>query len=77
MSKYENLQMKSIFVLGLVVVFMFLGFFMYRWLQNVIQPKRSFSRLIFYFVAVLVSVFILSFIMVFVISKIYPDELMK
>jgi len=64
--------MKSIIVLSLIAAFMVIGYLMYRWLQQLIQPRRSFSRLIFYFLAVLASVFILSFLMVFVISKLYP-----
>jgi len=69
--------MKSIIVLSIIVVAMFIGFLTYRWLQRLIQPRKSFSRLLFYFIAVLISVFVLSFLMVFAISKLYPNELMK
>lgn len=69
--------MKSIIVLSLVVAFMFIGYFLNSWLQYIIQPRQSFGRLFFYFLAVLFSVFVLSFLMVFLISKLYPGELMK
>ena len=69
--------MKSIIVLSLVVAFMFSGYFLNMWLQHVIQPRRSFGRLLVYFLMVLISVFVLSFLMVFIISKLYPGELRK
>ena len=69
--------MKSAIVLLLIIVFMFLGYFLNSWLQKIIKPKQSLGRLFFYFLAVLISVFIVSFFMVFVIGKLYPTELIK
>lgn len=69
--------MKSAVVLLLIVAFMALAFLLNKWLQKIIQPAGSFRRLILYFLAVLVSVFIVSFLMVFVITKLYPGELIK
>ena len=56
---------------------MFIGYLLNKWFQYAIKPRQSFGRLLFYFLAVLFSVFVLSFLMVLVISKIYPNELMK
>jgi len=61
--------MKSAIVLLLVIAFMTFGFFLNSWLQKIIKPKQSPGRLIFYFLAVLITVFVLSFLMVFVIGK--------
>jgi len=69
--------MKSVIVISLILAFMVLSFFLNQWLQKIIKPKQSFGRLLFYFLAVLISVFILSFFMVYVIGKLYPAELIK
>ncbi|HMK20071.1 MAG TPA: hypothetical protein VK492_17845 [Chitinophagaceae bacterium] len=69
--------MKSAIVLLLIVAFMVLSYFLNQWLQKIIRPKQSLGRLLFYFLAVLISVFAISFFMVFVIGKLYPTELIK
>jgi len=69
--------MKSAIVLLLIVAFMGLSYFFNQWLQKIIKPKQSLGRLLFYFLTVLISVFVLSFFMVFVIGKLYPAELIK
>ena len=69
--------MKSATVLLLIIGFMILGYFLNSWLQKIIKPKQSLGRLVFYFLAVLITVFVLSFLMVFVIGKLYPAELIK
>jgi len=69
--------MKSAIVLLLIAAFMIFAYFLNKWLQKIIHPGGSFRRLMLYFLAVLVSVFILSFLMVFVITKLYPGELIK
>jgi len=69
--------MKSATVFLLIIGFMFLGYFLNSWLKRIIKPKQSLGRLLFYFLAVLISVFIVSFFMVFVIGKLYPAELIK
>lgn len=69
--------MKSIIVLSIIVVFIIIAFFLNKWLQKIIKPREGFGRLLFYFFSVMVLVFILSFFMVYVIIKLYPDELIK
>ena len=69
--------MKSAIVLLLIIGFMILGYLLNSWLQKIIKPKQSLGRLVFYFLAVLIAVFVLSFLMVFVIGKLYPAELIK
>jgi hypothetical protein len=56
---------------------MIAGYFINVLLQKIIKPKGSLARMFAYFFFVLVSVFVLSFLMVLVILKIYPGELMK
>ncbi|HJS55788.1 MAG TPA: hypothetical protein VJ765_14640 [Chitinophagaceae bacterium] len=69
--------MKSIIVLSLIAAFMVMAYFLNKWLQTIIQPRQSFGRLFFYFFSILISVFLLSFLMVLVITRLYPDELIK
>ena len=69
--------MKSFIVISLIVVFMAIAFLLNRWIQHIIKPRQSGGRLLFYFLSVLVSVFLLSFLMVSVITKLYPGELIK
>jgi len=69
--------MKSAIIFLLIIGFMFLGYFMNSWLLKIIKPKHSLGRLLFYFLAVLFAVFVVSFFMVFVIGRLYPAELIK
>jgi len=69
--------MKSFTILSLIVAFLVIAFFLNKWFQILIKPRQSFGRLLFYFLSVLFSIFVLSFLMVFVIAKLYPDELIK
>ncbi|HET6766030.1 MAG TPA: hypothetical protein VFH08_01480 [Chitinophagaceae bacterium] len=69
--------MKSIIVLSIIVVFIIIAFFLNHWLQKIVKPREGFGRLFFYFFSVMALVFILSFLMVFIIIKLYPDELIK
>jgi hypothetical protein len=69
--------MKSIIVLSIIVGFIIIAFFLNKWLQNILKPREGFIRLLLYFFSVMVLVFILSFVMVFIITKLYPDELIK
>jgi hypothetical protein len=56
---------------------MVIGYLINKWLQQLVLPRQSLGRLFLYFLTVLISVFILSFLMVFVIGKLYPNELIK
>ena len=49
--------MKSMIVLSLIIAFMFIGYLVNGWLQQLIHPRQSFGRLSLYFLTVLVFVF--------------------
>jgi len=68
--------MKTTIVVSLIVVFMIASYFLNQWLQAVIKPRQSLSKLALYMFTVLVMVFVLSFLMVLIITWLYPDELM-
>jgi hypothetical protein len=69
--------MKSIVVLFLIVIFMVIGFLLNYRIQKAIRPRQSSGRLFLYFFSVMILVFVLSFLMVFMIAKLYPRELIK
>jgi len=69
--------MKSAIVLLLIICFMIFSYVLNSWLQKIIKPKQSLGRLLFYFSAVLIAVFVISFFMVYIIGKLYPAELIK
>lgn len=43
-----------------------------RWLQKIIQPRRSFLQLMLYFIVCLALVFIYTFLVVTLIFKLFP-----
>jgi len=69
--------MRFVVLFLLIIAFMFLGYFLNGWLLKIVKPKQSLGRLLFYFLAVLIAVFAVSFFMVFVIGELYPVELIK
>jgi hypothetical protein len=68
--------MKTAIVVSLIVVFIIASYFLNQWLQVVIKPRQSLSKLALYMFTVLVMVFVFSFLMVLIITWLYPDELM-
>jgi hypothetical protein len=54
---------------------MIASYFLNQWLQAILKPRQSLSKLALYMFAVLVMVFMLSFLMVLIITWLYPDEL--
>lgn len=69
--------MKSFIVLSVIVLFMIIGWLFNNQLKKRVKPHTSFTRLVFYFATVLLFIFLLSFLMVLAITKLYPGELMK
>jgi len=67
--------MRTGIVLSLIVGFMIAAYFMNKWLQKIIKPRQSLGQLALYMFAVLLMVFLLSFLMVLMITWLYPDEL--
>jgi hypothetical protein len=46
--------------------------YMNQWLQRVIQPRRSFIQLMLYVLASLVLVFVYTFLLVWIITYLFP-----
>jgi hypothetical protein len=62
----------------LILVFILLSllpvYYVNKWLQKVIQPRRSFGHFMLYLVACLVLVFAYTFLVVAIISWVFPPE---
>lgn len=48
------------------------AWYLNRWLQKIIQPKKSFVHFLFYMLAVFVFLFVYTFLVTFIIFKLFP-----
>lgn len=71
------MKIQSVVVIFIIVVFLFGGFFLSKYFQKIIRPRKSFKRLLVYLLCCLVLIFALSFIMVLIITRLFPNELIK
>jgi len=69
--------MQKIFVFLIILVFLFLAYFLNIRLQKIIAPRKSFGRLMLYFLLTVGLILALTILMVFIIGKLYPHEIMK
>jgi hypothetical protein len=69
--------MQKAIVLFLIVSFLALMFWLNNFLQQKIQPRQSGKRLLLYFMVMLFSISMITFLMVLVIGKLYPSEIIK
>lgn len=71
------MKFQTVIVLLIICAFFAITFLGNNFLKAKLHPKRSFKRLIIYFIACLVLIFILVFLLTFVIGLLYPDEIRK
>jgi hypothetical protein len=71
------MSIRSVVVLSIILLFLFTGFFLSKYFQKIIQPRQSSKRLLIYLLSCLLLIFALSFVMVFIIARLFPDELIK
>jgi len=69
--------MKSFVVLSLILVFALTGYFADMLVKRIFRPRKHFLGFLGYVLMMLILVFILTFLMVLLIGRMYPDELMK
>jgi hypothetical protein len=69
--------MRQITVITILIVFLLLAYFLNGHIQKLLNPRKSFGRLMLYFLATIVMIAGLSFVMVFIIGKLFPQEIMK
>ncbi len=69
--------MKPVIIFSIIIAALAAAYFVTKWLQTVINPRQSLQKLLLYLLSVLAVIFIVSFIMVFIIGRIYPAELVR
>jgi uncharacterized membrane protein YidH (DUF202 family) len=69
--------MRSGSTILIIAVFLLLAFVANHYLQKAIRPRESFSRLAIYFISVLLLIFSLSFLMILLIARLFPGEMIK
>src|SRR5258706_4404069 len=72
---YEITKMKwkAIVILLIIIVAIIPFYSLNKYLQKLIQPRQSMSRLGFYMLSALVIIFIYTFLLVFAIKKLFPE----
>jgi hypothetical protein len=66
------MKWKAIIILLIIIASLFPVYFANKYLQKAIAPRRSLVRLFFYLLSGLVLVFGYTFLVVFVIKKLFP-----
>ena len=64
--------MKRVGVLLVIMLSLVPAFYLNRWLQKIIQPRKSFLRLLLYILTAFVLVFLYTFVIVWCIAKLFP-----
>jgi hypothetical protein len=64
--------MKRVGVLLVIMLSLVPAFYLNRWLQQIIQPRKSFVRLLLYILTAFVLVFLYTFVIVWCIAKLFP-----
>ena len=67
MSRIERL-----FILAFILLSLIPAYYINRWLQKVLQPRRSLAHFLLYLLAALALVFLYTFLLVTIISFMFP-----
>jgi hypothetical protein len=66
------MKLQRLLVVLLILLSLIPIAYMNQWLQRVIQPRRSFIQLMLYVLASLILVFVYSFLLVWIITYLFP-----
>ena len=66
------MKWKAIIILFIILVSLFPVYLLNKYFQKIIQPRKSFGRLMLYLFSGFALVFIYTFLIVVVIKKIFP-----
>jgi len=64
--------LKALVILAIIICSLLPVYLLNKYLQKIIMPRESMARLFSYIVAGFVLVFIYSFLLVFIIKKLFP-----
>lgn len=71
------MKLQSVIVLLLIAVFLAMAFFLCRYFQKLFRPRESLSQLLLYILSCLLLIFGLTYLMVLLITQLFPKELIK
>ena len=66
------MKLKALAILAIILVSLFPVYLLYKYMQRIIRPKESAGRLFLYLFAGFALVFVYTFLVVFIIKKIFP-----
>jgi hypothetical protein len=66
------MKLKALAILAIIICSFLPVYLFYKYLQKTIRPRESMTRLFLYITAGFVLVFVYTFLLVFVIKKIFP-----
>ncbi len=66
------MKLKALAILAIIIFSLIPLYLLYKYLQKKTRPKESMSRLLLYLFAGFALVFIYTFLIVFIIKKIFP-----
>lgn len=69
--------MKKIVVFAIIIAVLIVAYFLNNYFQKKIKPRESFARMMLYFLITIIMILGLMFLMVFIIGRLYPKEIMK
>jgi len=64
--------MERLLILLCILISLLPVFYLNTWLQNLILPRKSFGRLILYFLVMVELIFIYTYLLVLFIAKMFP-----
>lgn len=64
--------MEKLLILFCILISLVPVFYLNKWFQNLIVPSKSFGRLILYFLVMLELIFMYTYILVLLITKLFP-----
>jgi len=64
--------MEAILILVFILLSLVPVFYINRWLQNLVLPRKSMARLVLYFLVVLELIFLYTYLLVWVIANLFP-----
>ncbi|WP_148661147.1 hypothetical protein [Flavisolibacter tropicus] len=65
--------MKRLLILVIILLALIPAFYVNRWLQQIIQPRRSFVQLMLYILTCFAFVFVYTFLLVWIITQVFPQ----
>jgi hypothetical protein len=67
------MRLQRLLILLLILASLIPAYYINLQLQRLIQPRRSFGQLILYFIACLVFVFGYTYLLVWIITQVFPQ----